>query len=417
MTTNTQMQLTVRKVETTLFCISVLVLVALIRNLLETQLDQESGNNHFLRSKAAHPEGETRSLVFVKTVKTGSTTVQNILYRKALHENITVLFPAKKNKRRNPHLFSMLLPIQLSHVHRSALREKDKFLLNHFRMNYGSVNRMVNKSEAVYVTILRDIPDVLESRVSYFNFAKHLTLQSKRCPRREALEFVRHMLRNKKNHLNFTKFGSGVFTKSTLGNGYYFQLQPDLTLSDSRDDLSRVEDTIKTMDKQFDVVMITDQFEESLIVLKNYTSWPLDDFAYVMKMQRKPANCRLKSSLTHSEEKDYRRLAREYLAADERIYQHFKEKLRKQIAQLGKKYVSQKVRQLRDLNKKVAKECQFQKTFEQLSYKPGNLFSNVKVTNKSTLTEEQLQYCSEFILSDRNFCKYLTKIQNLRLKN
>ena len=43
------MQLTVRKVETTLFCISVLVLVALIRNLLETQLDQESGNNHFLR--------------------------------------------------------------------------------------------------------------------------------------------------------------------------------------------------------------------------------------------------------------------------------------------------------------------------------------------------------------------------------
>ena len=81
------------------------------------------------------------------------------------------------------------------------------------------------------------------------------------------------MLRNKKNHLNFTKFGSGVFTKSTLGNGYYFQLQPDLTLSDSRDDLSRVEDTIKTMDKQFDVVMITGKYFQLLsFLLRTYDS-------------------------------------------------------------------------------------------------------------------------------------------------
>ena len=68
-----------------------------------------------LRSKAAHPDGETRSLVFVKTVKTGSTTVQNILYRKALHENITVLFPAKKNKRRL-EIFITVIRLQLNFV-------------------------------------------------------------------------------------------------------------------------------------------------------------------------------------------------------------------------------------------------------------------------------------------------------------
>ena len=164
----------------------------------------------------------------------------------------------------------------------------------------------------------------------------------------------------------------------------------------------------------FKKYIFSELFDESLIVLQQHLKWPLKDLVYFRKMERMiGANVRNSSSLTFEEEKEYQNLSRSYLTADDQIYKHFRQKMERQITELGSGFVIEKVEELKVLNLKTAAKCGFKKSFEKISYKPNHLFSNVNIS-RANISENLLNFCREFTYSDRKFGKYLKKLQKQR---
>jgi len=89
-----------------------------------------------------------------------------------------------------------------------------------------------------------------------------------------------------------------------------------------------IENFIQQLDKEFDLVMITEQFEESLILFKELTCMTYQDIAYIKKHVSKRQSSQV-SELSRIKLKMY--LKYEY-----KVYNYFKQKLETKLASYGK---------------------------------------------------------------------------------
>lgn len=53
--------------------------------------------------------------------------------------------------------------------------------------------------------------------------------------------------------------------------------------NDTMEDREKVQETINELDMQLDFVMITEYFDESLVMLQNIMCWSMDDVVYLKK--------------------------------------------------------------------------------------------------------------------------------------
>ena len=52
---------------------------------------------------------------------------------------------------------------------------------------------------------------------------------------------------------------------------------------DNMEDVTKVKQKIQELDQQFELVMIMEKFDESVIILKDMLCWDIDDVIYLMK--------------------------------------------------------------------------------------------------------------------------------------
>ncbi len=105
----------------------------------------------------------TKKVVFVKTHKTGSTTLQSIFFRLAAQSGKKVALPTNGKVFFNQ--FQTSFKAQYSNMNDPDM------LLFHMNFNKSEVSKLIPRDEnSFYVTILRDIPSVFESRLSYYKF-------------------------------------------------------------------------------------------------------------------------------------------------------------------------------------------------------------------------------------------------------
>lgn len=90
---------------------------------------------------------------------------------------------------------------------------------------------------------------------------------------------------------------------------------------------------IKRLDREFDLVMISDRMDESLILLKELLQWPLENVVHLDLNRRKPE---IAPTLSAEE----RKILSDWLSADVQIFEYFSRRLDERVSELNKKHAS-----------------------------------------------------------------------------
>ncbi|KAI8506735.1 Galactose-3-O-sulfotransferase [Branchiostoma belcheri] len=270
------------------------------------------------------------NLVFLKTHKTASSTVQNIIMRFGSARNLTFVLPAEDNNIGWPGLFKRYYVLQ------ERSRRKNityNILCHHTRFNYSNIRELM-PDDTMYITIVRNPADMYESIFYYFGLDKYFRIHS-RSP-----------------------------LKKFLGNPYYYvkkNSRPPYQLyrNPMFYDLGYIrteyvsEQTIKSdigfLEKIFSVVMVADYFEESLILMKHTLCWDIDDVTF-FKM-----NARREESIRHVT-KEMAGKIRSWNKADAMLFDHFNKTLWFKLSQLPFDW-RKEVEVLKARNRRLQEEC------------------------------------------------------------
>ncbi|KAG8455616.1 hypothetical protein GDO86_001715 [Hymenochirus boettgeri] len=284
-------------------------------------------NSSFHSSPKCRPQ---QNLMFLKTHKTGSSTVLNILFRYGQKNNLRFGFPHGRNDFDYPDYF------QRWQVEGYQPGVCFNVICNHMRYKHSEVRSLVPQN-AVFVTVLRDPALLFESSFQYFARLVPLTWT---IPGSGNVQKMESFLRNPKIY-----YDSSGFNAHYLHNLQTF----DLGYDNDAENLI-VEQAMEELDRRFNLVMLLEYFDESLVLLRDLMCWEIDDILYFK------LNARKDSGVSRLSPEMYQ-LAQEWNALDTLIYQHFNKTFWKKVEAYGAKRMQKEVIRLRSLNDKLKKEC------------------------------------------------------------
>lgn len=317
-----------------LFCIAFFISVLVFRDIFLQEGPHPSIRQCSINCMSAeNPWGHSGSctpvtdIFFLKTHKCASSSIQNILMRFGDKRNLTFVLPTDTNYIGHPEKFS-----------RSMISSQRKpingfnILCHHLRLNTKEV-RSVLRPSAVFLTVLREPVNLFRSMYDYYEISNYTgqTLD----------EFMR-------NESSMADLAADRF-RGRIGNN---QMMFDLGY-DSKDlyNETKINEAIGEVDDTFDLVMIAELFDESLILLKHMLCWSMEDILYLVH-NRRMMDAEKTPYYNETSEK-----IREYNQADQMLYDYFLRKLNDAIDKFGRERMAQEVEELKTWNKVWYDHC------------------------------------------------------------
>ncbi|KAM9446460.1 galactosylceramide sulfotransferase [Clarias gariepinus] len=268
-------------------------------------------------------------IMFMKTHKTASSTILNILFRFGEKHRLKFAFPSSRND------FFYPSPFYRSQVKDYGPGMCFNIMCNHMRFNEAEVAKVL-PVDTTYITILRDPAELFESSFHYFSRLIPSTWKISGDNKMEV--FLNDP------ELYYDPEGFNAFY---LKNLLFFDFGQDnnLPLDDPR-----VEEGIRAISKRFHLVMMVEHFEESLILLKDVLCWDMDDLLFFKLNARKGSTV---SKLTP----ELRARALQWNAIDWKLYQHFNATFWRKVEEYGLKRMAEDVAELRRRNAEMATIC------------------------------------------------------------
>ncbi|XP_051999450.1 galactose-3-O-sulfotransferase 3-like [Xyrauchen texanus] len=270
------------------------------------------------------------SVAFLKTHKTASSTVQNILFRFAERNNLSVALPVTTCQ----HQFCYPQPFSVHFVH--PYTTSPDIITNHLRFSHSELRRLMPR-KTVYITILREPAAMFESLFSYFN---QNCLSFKRVPNGSLENFLDHPWRYYRPEELDSMYARNTLTHDLGGDKDH----------PSKEAPAYAKRFAAEVDRVFSLVMISEYFDESLVLLRRLLSWDLDDVLYVSLNMRTPDS---KSSLSSENTAK----VRSWNAIDSVIYDYFNASLWRQLRSLGLPCVEREVQLLRRSRDRLVRGC------------------------------------------------------------
>ncbi|XP_061762449.1 galactosylceramide sulfotransferase [Nerophis ophidion] len=326
-------------------------------------------------------------IMFMKTHKAASSTFLNILFRFGQKHHLRFAFPDSRNDFFYPAFF------QRSHVKDYKPGMCFNIICNHMRFNADEVAKLL-PVDTSYITILRDPAELFESSFHYFSRVVPFTW---RMPGGDKLaEFLRDP------HYYFHPEGFNAFY---LKNLLFFDFGQEnmLELDDPR-----VDEGIRSISERFQLVMLREHFEESLILLKDALCWEMEDLLFFKLNAR--------NSSTVSKLTPYLRArALQWNALDWKLYQHFNETFWEKVDAYGRGRMAEDVAELRRRNAEMADACieeghavdatSIQETDMQ-PWQPIGEKSIMGYNLKKNIDEAQMKLCRKMLMPE---LQYLTE--------
>ncbi|KAG7484935.1 hypothetical protein MATL_G00055550 [Megalops atlanticus] len=269
------------------------------------------------------------SVGFLKTHKTASSTIQNMLFRFAERHNLTVALPVQACE----HQFCYPRPFSGRFVHPHTLPAR--IITSHMRFNLSQLRHLM-PSDTLYVTILREPAAMFESLFSYYS--QHCG-SFQRVPNGSLEAFLTEPWRYYRPDEEDSMYARNTLTFDLGG-------EKDHTPSD----VGYVRGFIAEVERVFSLVMIAEHFDESLVLLRNLLSWDLEDITYLELNMRTPTS---KQNLSA----ELPGLIRAWNALDAQLYDHFNASLWRRLEALGLDCVAQEVALLRQARDRVLRGC------------------------------------------------------------
>ena len=186
-------------------------------------------------------------------------------------------------------------------------------LTNHARYNRHEMEAVVH--HAKYITILREPVKQFESAFGYYEMPRKLGLSKYENPLEEFMKEPE------------TYFNTRAFD-------YYWQLMRNAQLFDlgmdheDHDNEYLVDYKITTLARELDLIMLTEYYHESLILLKKLLCWDFDDILYIPSLVR---NKKHRIALSP----DLQNKILNWNSADARLYDHFNKTFWKRVIEYG----------------------------------------------------------------------------------
>eukprot|EP00050_Salpingoeca_kvevrii_P003966 m.238503 g.238503 ORF g.238503 m.238503 type:complete len:1208 (-) comp10916_c0_seq14:1906-5529(-) len=336
--------------------------------------DFGGGNNKLGDSVHTCPDGSkpVRRLVWIKTHKTGSSTVTNILHRHALKRGLSVVLPRDELFLGWPDeraLARSILDVP------NQVKPYDILCSAHARYSHSEMGAVV--PDAAYITLLRDPVRQSKSSWDYWQVPRKVSVDrhgGKKC------ETVKQILTTPECEALMTQYDH-ILTK----NSQAF----DLGLSPDRPE--DVHKLIEHLDSNFFMILITEYLDESLLLLKRKMCWDLEDIVYFS----------LKVNTKRPSEKDLEldALLRARSPADVALYAHFNATLWNAIAK--EDGFAEELAKLRTLKDRFTAQC------DAIIHAPGRDVRHLQalIDNRAILPEDDRQ-CHLALLDSPAFVRY-----------
>lgn len=287
--------------------------------------------NHFhfqeeTSNTKCHPRTD---VMFLKTHKTASSAVQNVLLRYANKADLTVGLSNTHDIR-----FHYGQKFQKDFV--AAAERPINILCHHMVFNYPELQKVMPENTS-YITILREPSSLFESMFDYLHYDSTPFSRIKKKP--SALEYWL-------NHTNqfFRGRNDGRFWWFAK-NGVFF----DMGYDNLSDDDKYIEQAIAELDKVFDLVLISDYFAESMLLLKDHLCWSMEDILALKTNARDSANTVLTDRV---KKKIY-----EWNKADAAVYLHFNRTFWNKVAAYGHDRMQADLKILERMNTELQQNC------------------------------------------------------------
>ncbi|XP_032899225.1 galactosylceramide sulfotransferase [Amblyraja radiata] len=268
-------------------------------------------------------------IMFMKTHKTASSTILNILFRFGQRHRLKFAFPNGRNDFYYPSFFD-----------RSQVKDYRpgtcfNIICNHMRFHSEEVHKLLPE-DTVYFSILRNPAYLFESSFHYFG--RVIPLTWKISGEDKLSEFLREPDRY---------YDPNGFNSHYLKNVLFFDFGYDNNLEFGD---PRVEKYIKAIDERFQLVMLLEYFDESLILLKDVMCWNMDDILYFK------LNIRKDSTISRMNGELYEKATR-WNRIDSMLYGYFNATFWRKVRQYGFERMQHDVEELRERNDHMQSIC------------------------------------------------------------
>jgi len=361
-----------RRQVTILSCVAIMLLLWLMSSKEPTT---HTSSRQFPGYKSCLPKSKVG---FLKTHKCASSSLQNILMRYGLKNSLNFVLPSAGNYLGRYVKYDRAM-IANTPWERAGM-DYQIFCL-HTIWNYQEVNRTLGK-DTTYITIIRDPVELFESLWVYAGMENYY-------------------------HTDLETFAlspkTGIFANRAFKNLGRNQMLWDSGLSSrNMDNFTAVANKIKEMEETFELVLMADRFDESMILLKNKLCWDYQDVINFKLNARKESR---KTSLSP----EARAALKEYLSADYLLYDHFKARFDTEIDKFGLPQLSHELTILRHANDNTRSKCDLKKADNDAITGANRLHGQGMVAY--TADESADPQCRLFSLSEMNFLDKLRDVQ------
>ena len=205
---------------------------------------------------------------FLKVHKAGSTTVMNIFLRFAIQHGLNIVLPNKSTGFGFNYL-GYGKTVARERIVPLPVNETYNILCNHVVYD-KSAFRSIMPNNTKYVGILREPESHFKSAVSYFGFYNALLKYNKT----KNLNITGSLLTEFLNHPE----------KFQMGGIYYIhnKMSFDLGLPSAKfTDENFIQNYIKELNNDYELMLLMEEFEESLVLMKRLLCWDMKDILYV----------------------------------------------------------------------------------------------------------------------------------------
>ncbi|XP_062454317.1 protein KRI1 homolog [Rhea pennata] len=281
--------------------------------------------------RGAGPRGPP--VAFVKTHKTGSSTLQNILFRAAERRNLTLAFPRYTFQFAYPQPFS---PAFAEPPPPGAAGYD--LLLSHLRLEPAALRRLMPPG-TVFLTILRDPVRTYRSVFHYYcgSVPAFQPLRNRSRP-------LAAFLRRPRRYYDPREPGNGL-----ARNPMAFDLGLEAG-GDPSGSGGAWQRELERLNRTFGLVLIAERFEESLLLARELLGLRLEELAFVPLNARRPGD---EAALSPG---DVRRL-RAWNWLDVRLYRFFRAVLRGRVERYGRRRMSRDLGALCALLRDARRRC------------------------------------------------------------
>ncbi|GAB6019124.1 hypothetical protein CHUAL_000742 [Chamberlinius hualienensis] len=240
-----------------LFLISVLLIILITSSYFDISSNQLQNSESSIveRRGSYHP-----TVFFLKVHKSASSTVQNILMRYGNRYNFNFGLPFVSNYLGHPEPFApdMVIPVSKGH--------SIDIICHHSRFNETNIQKVL-PHDTIYVAIIRDPVYLFESIFSYYELSEHYGMTIEEFINMPTWWFNTCPRLSGRLGLNQIAFDFGV---------------NEIDFSDDQ----KIYSVIEELDRIFDLVLIADYFEESVILLKHVLGLEFQDVTYLVHNER-----------------------------------------------------------------------------------------------------------------------------------